>query len=124
MNKKLLSIGLAGLLGLSTNVSALETNVRGYEVPNKGRYELLGSVAMSGEITINFYKDTLTVSGKELVFDEVLVNGKPALYVFEDYILADENCDGKFETKYNIEEGLKRFGIDLEDIPKCYFDKK
>ena len=39
-------------------------------------------------------------------------------------MITDEDCSGKFKTKYGIWEGSSKFGENLENVPTCYFNKK
>ncbi len=118
--------GLVGILiGFGVNSQAIEVNKDGFEIPDKNKSQLIGSIGYEhdeGDIVVNAYRG-------ELNFNEVLTNNKPVIYVTlnkkdnSSSVIADEDCSGKFKTKYSIEESNK-FGRRLEKVPTCYFDKK
>ncbi|MBI2673040.1 hypothetical protein HYX19_02160 [Candidatus Woesearchaeota archaeon] len=128
MKNKLIG-GLVGILiGFGVNSQAKEINKDGFEIPDKNKSKLTDSIKDvhdKGEIIINGYRG-------ELNFNEVLTNNKPVIYIIflnkEDEskadIIADEDCSGKFKTRYNLEEAFSKFGGYLENVPTCYFDKK
>ncbi len=127
MKNKIIS-GLVGILiGVGVNSQAMEVNKEGFEVPDKNKLQLVDSLIYrhnEGNLVVNVYRG-------ELNFNEVLTNDKPVIYVIlnkeelsKSYMIADEECSGKFETKYGIEEGLSKFGGNLENVPTCYFGKK
>ncbi|MBI2673422.1 hypothetical protein HYX19_04120 [Candidatus Woesearchaeota archaeon] len=119
--KKLLGLGLAGLLSLSTNVNALETKAEGYEVPDKKNTNLIMKdvIGNSNNIKLNYYTRP-DGSG----FAEVLFNNKTGAYIifskiYElNHIIQDKNCDSVFETKYSKEEAKTL------PVPECFLNKK
>lgn len=126
MNKKLLSVGLAGLIGLiGINLIAFKINPMGYEIPNKEnttitRKETIQSEDINGVLLYYVRPDG---SG----FSELLINNKPwrysvypikMNYIAKAYELVDKDCDGIFETKYTEKELNE-----LIPIPECYFNK-
>ena len=120
--------GLVGILiGLGVNSQAIEVNKEGFEIPDKNKLQLTGSISYEhsgGDIVVNAYRG-------ESNFNEVLTNNKPVIYVIlntedesKSNIITDEDCSGKFKTKYSTEEWISKFGGNLENVPACHFNKK
>ncbi len=122
MRKKLIGLGLAGILALSSsNLSALETNEKGFPIPNKAEAESVRGMKFEFEggnmMEINQY-----LGSDGIFFNEVLINNKAAEYVIFkkeneeiDYVLGDNDCNDVFETKYSAEDVLEK-----RSVPKCY----
>ncbi len=121
--KNFRTLSLVGILStgiLGSNAYGLETNEKGFPVPDKTEAELVGNRALNyNGKTIGFFKQYIGKDGS--IFDEYVVNNKTASYsVFNDedpfksYRLLDNNCDGVFESKYGLQEFNK-------EVPDCYF---
>ncbi len=134
MRKKLIELGLAGILALSSqNLNAWETNEKGFPIPDKTDYRLVDI-----EFLIDMEKDTVTVDEGYISNDQTkaflkkLVNDKPWMYfiapkiaknggnIEDTYVLEDKDCDGKFETKYSYKEAEDLDSKGEIVLPGCY----
>lgn len=134
MKKKLMGLGLAGILALSSqNLNAIETNEKGFPVPDTTNYRLA-----EVEFLIDLKKDITTIdemyisNDQKEAFVKKLVNGKPWMYfiapktakdsgnIEDTYVLEDKDCDGKFETKYTYKEAEDLDSKGAVVLPDCY----
>lgn len=118
--KSFRSLSLVGILSLGflgSSAYGLETNEKGFPVPDKNNAK--PDVASLGNIVLKLYS---LPNGNRL--EEYVVNNKTGLYIMvigsnkrESYVIEDRNCDNVFETKYSLEE----FENSDTPIPECYF---
>ncbi|MBI2673036.1 hypothetical protein HYX19_02140 [Candidatus Woesearchaeota archaeon] len=122
MKKTLIGLGLASILSLSSNLSALEVNEKGFPVPDKTNAKIVNSeinTYKDGVVEALYYHNTEEDSS---AFIEVYGNDDIWLYqIYPDrndnrfYIIEDRNCDKIFETKYGINEPKQ-----VIRLPDCY----
>ncbi|MBI2673136.1 hypothetical protein HYX19_02650 [Candidatus Woesearchaeota archaeon] len=126
--KKATILGLAGLLSIvGANSSALETKEDGYEILDVKNAKLFHRelTRESPKVEVNIYLYPTEID--EIPILKILIDNKPFMYAAKKdtykhakeavYFLADNNCDGIFETKYTNEE---MENMKEEDIPACY----
>ncbi len=125
MKKELSKLGLVGVLSLGllgSSAYGLETNEKGFPVPDKTDAKLMQSSPFTfmGKVVgvVNEW-DRPNGTG----FNEYVINGKIASYrtygprIADEFRLLDNNCGGVFESKYGIEEFIEK----KVPIPDCYF---
>ncbi len=122
--KTLRSLSLVGILGLGllgSSAYGLETNEKGFPVPDKTKAKIVDreiNTYSDGVIEVLYYRST----DDRGAFIEVYGNDNVWLYqVYPDiekdrfHIIEDRNCDKLFETKYGIDEPKQ-----IIKLPDCY----
>lgn len=128
MKKTLIGLGLVGVLSvLGPQVNALEIKTEGFKLPEK--YKLAKEIKREhkklGNSLIGTWVDYKHEDGSG--YRKVLMNDLIWWYVIfpkkhDDYSqvygIADNNCDGIFETKYDNKEEVEWVTV----IPPCYYE--
>lgn len=122
MKKILSKLCLVGILALSgTSLNALETNEKGFQIPDKTNAALIeGGRGLIDDVNSFEFKIYKLSNGDGL--SENLINNKIWRYSITPknnytwrYRLYDLNCDGIFETKQYPKD------FEKEILPDCYF---
>ncbi|MBI2672629.1 hypothetical protein HYX19_00040 [Candidatus Woesearchaeota archaeon] len=124
MKKELSKLGLVGILSLGllgTSAYGLETNEKGFPVPDKTEAEFVKGVEFEFDGG-NIMRISQYVGSDGIFFNEALINNKAAEYIIFkkdskeiNHAIGDNDCNGIFESKYSAEEVLEK-----RPVPKCY----